>query len=172
MDLIFVGTLHTMLPGAESELRQVLETFNSDHLLLEIDNNDLSEGKIGAYPREMQFAAEWARSAGRPVFGFDFSINVRKNGVTKNQEDEIFQKQLKALIGKSWKDANKRVMDQVGDLALPLIDLKKWTLREETMAKNIEKYRSQSGPTLVLTGASHLTFFEKSFPTASFPFRK
>ena len=170
--VIIIGTLH-LNSTPHRELEEALKSLKPTQLLVEITQKDLRTGSIASFPDEMVFAAQWAQKDNIPVAGFDSLIRVKKEGVRKEDERRVIEKEANLLQRYSWKDMNRertyKKLESVGKL---IIDQQKWDLREKEMLKNITSVIAPTGTVVVLTGVGHLSFFEKVFPDALFPFRK
>ena len=78
--IIVIGTLHAGITP-NNELKDVIESFEPDQLLVEIVNDDIVKNDLSSYPPEMIFAFEWAKSNKVKVAGFDSKIDVFREGV-------------------------------------------------------------------------------------------
>jgi len=105
-NVYFIGTLHGGLTD-HRQLQDVLEEYQPDQLLVEIIDDDLGNEAIKKYPDEMQFAYNWAKNNDITCRGFDVDIDVRKSGVSKEDEDRVIAEEDEILDGYSWKDANR-----------------------------------------------------------------
>ena len=173
--IIIVGTLHAGLTP-EDELKEVLEKFNPDQVLVEIIQKDIDNKKFDSYPSEMIFAYKWANNKGIKVRGFDYKINVLKEKMTEEDNKKVIEEQ-KELIKKTgkfdWKDMNKEENLKLLKIesAERLVDPKKEKKREIEMLENINKVMISKGVVVIITGVGHLGFFRKNIKDALFPFR-
>ncbi len=123
----------------------------------------------------MIFAYHWAQNNNIEVKGFDSKIDVRALGIQKDQEKMVIEeeKEIEKEMKLGWKDMNKENNLRLYDTELwrKLIDWKKWNQREKEMLDNIQKLIIKEGTIVIVTGAAHLTFFEKNIKEAIFPFR-
>lgn len=170
--IIVIGTLHAGITP-NNELKEIIESFQPDQLLIEIANDDIVKNNLSLYPPEMIFAFEWAENNNVKVAGFDSKINVFRKGVTPEDNQMIIEKQKKLLKKLSWKDFNRieneKLLD-VDDLN-DLIDKDNERAREDEMLKIIEANIIETGTVVIITGTSHLNFFEQNIKDAIFPFR-
>lgn len=170
--IIVIGTLHAGITP-NNELKEVIESFQPDQLLIEIASDDIIKNDLSSYPPEMIFAFEWAKNNNVKVMGFDSKINVFRKGVMPEDNQVTIEKQKKLIKKLSWKDFNKikneKLLD-VDDLN-NLIDQDKERVRENEMLKNIEAHIIESGTVVIITGTAHLNFFERNIKDAIFPFR-
>lgn len=171
--IIIIGTLHAGLTP-NNELEEVIKGYNPDQLFVEIANDDILKNDLISYPPEMIFAFEWAKSNNIKVMGFDSKINVFRDGVTPEGNQDLIEKQKKLINEISWKDFNKTENEKLLDVdgMDELINPDKERMREEEMIKNIEASTIKNGTILVITGIAHLNFFETNIKDAIFPFRK
>jgi hypothetical protein len=86
-------------------------------------------------------------------------------------------KSKELLKNYSWKDLNNEepwkiaeVAKIENDIVEKYFDINKSKQREYKMLENIKKNLVE-GKNLILTGAGHLTFFQKELPEAKLPFR-
>ncbi len=171
--IIFIGTLHAGLTPHE-ELRQVLEQYEPERILLEIVQSDIQKGTLDKYPDEMIFALAWAHKNYIEVQGIDSPIDVLASGKTDDDNKLVIAEQKEILNKYSWKDANTREVNEklnTGQVKT-LIDPIKNQLRERDMLKNLQRVIDNDKKTIVLIGAGHLSFFQRHFPDALFPFCK
>jgi len=178
--ITLVGTLHGGLTP-KNELEEVLEGLKPDQLFVELTPNELKEIENTKSIRdEMIFALRWAKKNGIKVDIFDRNEGELKKGATG--KEPAFLKLLEEgdrIIKKySWKELNKEepwktqplkgIEDKINEM---VVDAKKAREREEEMIKNIKEKMISSGKIVILTGAGHLTFFEKRIPNAVCLFR-
>ena len=170
--IIVIGTLHAGITP-NNELKEVIESFEPDQLLVEIANDNIVKNNLSSYPPEMIFAFEWAKSNNVKVAGFDSKINVFRGGVMPKDNQAMIEKQKKLIKKLSWKDFNKIENEKLLDVdgLDELIDQDKESVRENDMLKNIEANIIESGTIVVITGTAHLNFFERNIKDAIFPFR-
>ncbi len=157
------------------EMESIIRKTNPDQILVEIARKDLKSKRIRKYPKEMQFAYKWAKAHKKKSGGFDFDIDITKKNLSKAQQKIIVGKMFKLAKNIDWKDFNKRKYkyQKEQDMLLDnIIDHKKHKLRQRKMLSNIRKMMIKNGTILILTGASHLNFFEKHLKNAEFPFRR
>lgn len=170
--IIIIGTLHSGLTP-EDELKEVLERYNPDQLLIEIAEEDIKNGKFDFYPPEMIFAYNWAKKNKVKVNGFDSKMDVLRKGMTEEDNQKVIEEQKKVMNNFTWKDMNKtetlKKLDT--DSAKNLIDHKKEEKREFELLKNIKDSMIENGKILIITGCGHLDFFEEDIRNAFFPFR-
>jgi len=174
--IYIVGTLHNMLPKHEEELKSLLEDIYPDQLLVEIVNKDLKTKNIRKYPKEMSFAYRWAIKHKKKTHGFDTPLDVVKKSVTKKELKKAEEEILSIIDerGLTWKDFNKSEYEHIKEIDIlenKIIDRPKDKLRQRQMLKNIQKMLIDDGAILILTGAGHLSFFEKNIKEAIFPLR-
>lgn len=173
--IIIVGTLHAGLTP-KNELREVLDKFNPDQVLVEIIQKDINNKKFDSYPPEMIFVFKWANNKGILVKGFDYEINVLKKKMTEEDNKKVIEEQ-KELMRKTekfnWKDMNKEENLKLLRIesAEKLVDPKKERKREIKMLKNINKVMISKGVVVIITGVGHLGFFQRNIKDALFPFR-
>lgn len=170
--IIVIGTLHAGITP-NNELKEIIESFEPNQLLIEIANDDIVKNDINSYPPEMIFAFEWAKNNNVKVAGFDSKINVFREGVMPKDNQAIIEKQKKLIKNLSWKDFNKIENEKLLDIdgLDELIDQDKEKVRESEMLKNIETNIAESGTIVIITGTAHLNFFEQNIKDAIFPFR-
>lgn len=170
--VIIIGTLHAG-STPNKELKKVLERYKPDKILVEIAQIDIKNKKIKTYPTEMQFTYNWAKKVKIKVNGFDSKINVFAKGKTEKDNQKAIREQEKILRKFTWKDMNKEKNLKLIDTpsAVALVDKKKAKKRETEMLNNIKKEILPEGKTVIVTGAGHLSFFEKRIKNAIFPFR-
>lgn len=170
--IIVIGTLHAGITP-NNELKETIESFQPDQLLIEIANDDIVKKNLSLYPPEMIFTFEWAKNNNVKVAGFDSKINVFREGAIPEDNQAIIEKQKKLIKKLSWKDFNRieneKLLD-VDDLNV-LIDKDNERARENEMLKNIEANIIETGTVVIITGTSHLNFFERNIKDAIFPFR-
>ena len=170
--IIIIGTLHAGLTP-ENELKEVLEKYNPNQLLIEIAEEDIKNREFYSYPLEMVFAYDWANKNKVKVNGFDLKIDVLRKGMKEEDNQKVIEEQKKLMNNFSWKDMNKaenlKKLDT--DSAKNLVDSKKEEKREFEMLKNIKNSMIDNGKILIITGCGHLDFFEKHIINAVFPFR-
>lgn len=169
--LIFIGTLHARLTP-KTELFSVLDEYDFDLILIEVQQSDLDSNNLDRYPPEMLDAFSYAKSKGIKVKGFDCGFNVILKGKSDDDNLAVIEEQKKLLAGLNWKDFNKEINLKLIDIKSEndLIDQEKWDERENLMMENIEK-ELIDGTVIIITGAGHLKYFEKYFKDAEFPFR-
>jgi pheromone shutdown protein TraB len=170
--IIVIGTLHAGITP-NNELKEVIESFKPNQLLVEIVNDDIIKNDLSSYPPEMVFAYEWAKNSNVKVAGFDSKINVFREGVMPEDNQAMIEKQKKLMKKLSWKDFNKIENEQLLDVdgLDELIDQGKERVRKNEMLKNIEANIAESGTILIITGTAHLNYFELNIKDAIFPFR-
>ena len=170
--IIIIGTLHAGLTP-KNELKEVLEKYNPNQLLIEIAEEDIKNREFYSYPLEMVFAYDWANKNKVKVNGFDLKIDVLRKGMKEEDNQKVIEEQKKLMNNFSWKDMNKaenlKKLDT--DSAKNLVDSKKEEKREFEMLKNIKNSMIDNGKILIITGCGHLDFFEKHIINAVFPFR-
>jgi len=164
-----------MLPKHKKEIESILNKINPDQVLVEIDREiNLKSSQIKKYPKEMIFAYNWAIKNNKKVDVFDTNkYRQIKKGITKkelNQAGRIF---LKIFKGYDWKQMNCNLKERAEykKIESKILDLKEVNARRKVMLKNIRKLSIKNGTVLILTGASHLDFFQKNIKGAIFPFR-
>jgi pheromone shutdown protein TraB len=172
-EIIVIGTLHA---GAtpNSELKEVLERYKPDRLLVEMAQVDINNKRIRKYPPEMRFAYNWAKKNNLEVYGFDTKDNTNfAKGMTKKDNLKVIDEQWKLLGKHTWKDTNKERYNKLLDTesSINLIDWKKEKIREAVMLRNVKKKMLRKGRVVIITGCGHLNFWEKRLKTAKFPFR-
>lgn len=170
--IIVIGTLHAGITPND-ELREAIEGFKPDQLLIEIANDDIAKNNISLYPPEMIFALRWAKSKHLKFAGFDSKIDVFREGVTPEDNQAIIEKQKKLIEKLSWKDFNKIGNEKLLDVEGidKLSDKDKEREREYELLQNIEANIIKSGTVVIITGTAHLNFFERMLKDAIFPFR-
>lgn len=92
--IIVIGTLHAGITP-NNELKEVMESFKPDQLLVEIARDDIVENNVSSYPPEMIFAFEWAKVNNVQVDGFDSKIHVFREGVVPQDNEALIDKQKK-----------------------------------------------------------------------------
>ena len=170
--IIIIGTLHAGITP-NNELKEVIEKFNPDQLLVELANDDIIKNDLSSYPPEMIFAFEWAKNNNVMVAGFDYKIDVFREGVMPEDNQTMIEKQKKLIKKLSWKDFNKIENEKLLDVdgLDELIDQNNERVREDEMLKNIEANIIENGTVVIITGTAHLNFFERNIKDAMFPFR-
>ncbi len=172
--IIIIGTLHAGLTP-ENELKEVLEKYSPDQLLVEIVEEDVKKEKFDSYPPEMIFVYKWAKKNKIKVNGFDSKIDVFSKGMAEEDNEKVIQEQkiLMNNLNLKWKDMNKaenlKKLDT--DSAKKLVDPEKEAKRESEMLKNIKKSMIRGGTIVIITGCGHLEFLERHIKDAIFPFR-
>jgi hypothetical protein len=170
--IVIIGTLHGGLTP-ESELFDVLEKFKPVNLLVEIAQEDIDNGEIRSYPPEMIFAYKWGVDNKVKVGGFDYKMNIFAEGKTQIDNQDVINKQKKAMDGFTWKDMNKDENMKILDVPSEndLVDKDKESEREKRMLENIERKLADDPIILIVTGCVHLKLFEENIKGAIFPFR-
>lgn len=170
--IIIIGTLHAGITPND-ELKEVIENFKPDQILVEISNEDIDKNDLSSYPPEMIFACTWAKNNNVKVAGFDSKMNVLKEGVMLNDNQDVIEKQKNLIKNLSWKDFNKIENEKLldGDGIEEIVDSEKDKARELEMLNNIDSFIIKNGTVLIITGIAHLNFFERNINKAIFPFR-
>lgn len=177
--VIIIGTIHLRWTPKE-ELWEVLSDLNPDQVLVELSDEELHVRPRSASIRdEMFFAYDWAVEHNTLVNFFDTEDSPLKDGIT-GEEPEFVEHELKCkelLKNYSWKDLNKREpwrISEVKELEDVIIekyfDVEKSIEREQKMLNTIVD-KLIEGTNVIVTGAGHLSFFEKEIPDAILPFR-
>jgi hypothetical protein len=172
-----LGTIHGNYVPKE-ELAEELAKLNPTQMFVELPDKSLEQIIEGGDVRdEMIFADSWGRERNIPVYRFDTDRDTLRAGMTVDSPDfkKLFSDQLHMLkkLKLSWKEFNRRENDTALDHPLENIvsDPTEFGKREEEMLRNIRHHMSEQGVVLILTGAKHLSFFEKQLPEAVFPLR-
>lgn len=170
--IYFIGTLHGGCTP-ENELEEILSNLAPDQLMVEIQQKDIEGKNFNSYPDEMIFAYTWAKNKDIPVYGMDTAVSDITKGKTEEDNQRVMDMQIKIIHQHDWKDFNKEEYGKLLDIPelLELVDKKGANLREREILVNILKNAISKGIIVVLTGAGHLTFFEKELPEAIFPLR-
>lgn len=170
--IIVIGTLHAGLTS-HAELKEILEEYKPNQLLVEISQNDIKQGKINSYPSEMVFAYNWAKKNKIRVDGFDSKINTFRAGVTKEDNNKAIKEQKEIMKHYSWKEMNQSINNQKlkTKTTKNLDDSEKLKKLNFEMLNNIKKLMIKEGIIVILTGCGHLDFFEQHLKNAIFPFR-
>ena len=122
----------------------------------------------------MIFVYNWAIKNNKKVDVFDTNKYKQiKEGITKkelNQAGKIF---LKLFKGYGWKQMNRNLKERAEykKIESKVLNYAEVNARRKVMLKNIRKLSIKNGTVLILTGASHLDFFQKNIKGAIFPFR-
>ena len=174
--IYIIGTLHNMLPKHQEELESLLEELNPVQILVEIVRKDLETKNIRKYPKEMMFAYKWGIKHGKKTDGFDVPLDVVKKSITKRELKRVEKEAISVIdkYGLTWKDFNKSKYEHIKEidrLENKIIDRPKDKLRQRKMLENIHKMMIEDGSILILTGAGHLSFFERNLKGAIFPLR-
>ena len=174
--IYIIGTLHNMLPKHQEELESLLEELNPAQVLVEIVRKDLETKNTRKYPKEMRFAYKWGIKHGKKTDGFDAPLDVVKKSITKRELKRVEKEAISVIdkYGLTWKDFNKSKYEHIKEvdrLENKIIDRPKDKLRQRKMLENIYKMMIEDGSILILTGAGHLSFFERNFKGAIFPLR-
>ena len=169
-----IGTIHGITPN--NELKSILKKINPNQILIEIVERDLKNKSFKGYPNEMVYTYEWGIKNQKIINGFDFKIRTVKKPVLKNKKllKKLDEKAIKIISKHNWKEWNKSKYDEDKEfykLQKRIIDFKNQKIRENKMLSNIKKIMVKNKKILVLTGVSHLRFFEKKLKGAIFPFR-
>ena len=176
---IIIGTIHLHWTPKE-ELWEVLNELNPDQVLVELSDEELNEPPRSDSIRDEMFSAyDWAIQNHKLVSLFDSDDSPLKDGVT-GKEEEFIQHELKCkelLKSYSWKDLNKQEPWEISEvkeledkIKEKYFDTEKSQAREQKMLKEI-KCKLIDGTNVIITGAGHLSFFEKEVPEAILPFR-
>lgn len=177
--VIIIGTIHLNWTPRE-ELWEVLNNINPDQVLVELSGEELNMRPRSDSIRDEIFSAyDWAIQNNKLVNYFDTEDSPLKDGVT-GKEPEFLEHELKSkelLKNYSWKDLNKtepwrisEVKELEDKITEKYFDMKKSKEREQKMLGNILN-KLIEGTNVVITGAGHLSFFEKEIPDAILPFR-
>ncbi len=112
----------------------------------------------------MRFALQWAEKRGLVVVGFDSPIDTKKEGKTKEDEQQVIARQVAVLKEvDDWKLFNKKeYLRRITDH--DLLDPQKYLSRNKEMLCNIEQQLPEEGIVVIITGAGHLDFFEGHLP--------
>ena len=179
MKVVIIGTIHLNWTPKD-ELWEVLSDINPDQVLVELSEEELNLRPRSDSIRDEMFAAyDWAIQHKKLVNYFDTEDSPLKDGVT-GKEDEFLEHELKCkelLKNYSWKDLNKlepwkisEVQELEDKITTKYFDIKKSQGREQKMLKEI-RAKLIEGTNVIVTGAGHLSFFEKEIPDAQLPFR-
>lgn len=179
MRIIIIGTIHLHWTPKD-ELWQVLDDINPDQVLVELSHEEMHERPRNDSIRDEMFAAfDWAVEHNKLVNYFDSEDSPLKEGVT-GKEPEFLEHELKSkdlLKNYSWKDLNKPEPWQISEvkeledrITEQYFDVEKSQLREQKMLQEIHA-KLVNGTNVIVTGAGHLSFFEKELPEAELPFR-
>lgn len=176
--LYVIGTIHLgMTPPAE--LRQVLENYAPDLLLLELPVEAEAQHEAGKRAEEMIVAREWAKEAGVNVGYFDTPYGILKADIDEDSPEfqDLIERQRVEVEKYTWQELNNTKLWQegaLGDLEKELkakyFDMDAWHAREEKMLENIQAMLPKEGTIVILTGAGHLDFFAERLPEAELPF--
>ncbi|MEK7659723.1 MAG: hypothetical protein AAB343_00805 [Patescibacteria group bacterium] len=176
--IYIIGTLHLgYVP--KDELYHELDKLRPDFLFLELPNVPIEQIKANADLRdEMISAYEWAIKNSVPTVFYDADTKILREDVDTSspifQENLDFQRRILDSGQYSWKDFNNEETLHILDTPTQHLvsDPAKEEEREHRMLEKINQHMISKGTVLILTGASHLYFFEKNLPQAIFPFRK
>lgn len=179
MRIIIIGTIHLNWTPKD-ELSKVLSDINPDQVLVELSREELYERPREDSIRDEMFEAyDWAVEHNKLVNYFDSEDSPLKEGVT-GKEPEFLEHELKSkdlLKSYSWKDLNKpepwkisEVKELEDKIVAQYFDTEKSQQRERQMLKEI-RAKLIEGTNVIVTGAGHLSFFERELPEAELPFR-
>ena len=172
--IIIIGTVHGGFTP-ENELKEVLEKYKPNQVLVEIAQEDINKNNIKNYPPEMIFAMKWAKENKVKVNYFDIIENTLKKSITKKEVKNLIKEQDEQIKKSNftWKDLNNKEKIKILDTRIYLnaVDLEKEKERELKMLNKIKRMMIKSGTIVIVTGAGHLNFFEKNLKGAEFPFR-
>jgi len=178
-EIIVIGTLHSN-STPHKELLELVEEVGPDKVFVELSPEELGEERRQNSIRDEMFAVyDWARDHKLPICAFDIENDILKEGVTGNEAifQELEQKSKKILENYSWKELNEkapwnipRIRELEEELEEKYIDQEKSKERERQILENI-KNELIEGKNLIITGAGHLSFFEKELPNAHFILR-
>ncbi len=177
--VIIIGTIHLNWTPKD-ELEEVLRDINPDKVLVELDKDELYDNPREDSVRDEMFVVyDWAVRNKKKVDYFDTGDSSLKDGVT-GKEPEFLQFELeckKLLKNHSWKDLNKEGLWNIpsvkklkDEIKEKYFDKEKSKKREYEMLSNI-KNKLINGVNVIVTGAGHLSFFEKEMPDAVLPLR-
>jgi len=170
-EIIIIGTLHAGLTPKQ-ELKKFLEDVKPDQVLVEMAEEDLRKNRIDSYPPEMVYTFKWSRKRNIIVNGFDCSLNTLRKGMTDADNLKAIKDSKRLLKNLSWKDMNKEKNSKIlAPINKRLIDPLKERKRNFQMIKNIRKLMIPKGKVVIVTGCSHLNYFEKHIKEANFAFR-
>lgn len=178
-EVVIIGTIHLNWTPKE-ELWEVLNYINPDQVLVELSDEELNiRPRTDSIRDEMFSAYDWAIKNNRLVNFFDIEDSPLKNGIT-GKEPEFIEHELRSkelLKNYSWKDLNKaepwkisEVKEIEDKIVEKYFDLTKSKEREQKMLANILS-KLIDGTNVIVTGAGHLSFFERELPNAVIPFR-
>lgn len=162
---------------SHQELQEEIEKINPDCIGIEITQEDINNNFIENYPDEMQFILHYAKDNSINFFGFDSNINIFRENINVTEiEEELIREQKKIISKYSWKDFNKSENAKLLKTSTEkrLINPNKFKLKQQEMAQNIKNNISsltKNSKVLIITGCSHLDFFEKEFEGVQFPLR-
>jgi hypothetical protein len=133
-----IGTLHTIIPGAEAQLEGIFNRSNPDQILVEIVQADLDFGTVDSYPKEMVFAANWAGDRGIAVAGFDSLINIFRSDAAPDGNQRLLEYQLPIIASRPWWHFNKVEFNQelLGPDWYDVIDRTKERARQAELLNN------------------------------------
>jgi len=175
-----VGTLHGGITSKE-ELEEILKDSNPDQILVELSNKEVRNiPESNSIRDEMIYIYQWAKNAGIKIGNFDVEVNVLEDGINGKENDFIqlnnkFDEALKSI---SWKELNKEKYWIGSDIAIldkkirdRYLSKKRCEEREDKMLASINRQMIESGTILIFMGIGHLSYFEKSLPSATFLLR-
>ena len=171
-EIIIIGTIHAGFTP-KNELKEIIQKYNPNQILVEIAEEDIKNKKLKSYPPEMIFTYNWAKQNQIKVNGFDSKINVMKKGVTKKEKQRIMEEGKRLMKSFTWKDMNKpRNLKKINIKSIEkFVDSKKEKERQVKMLRNIRKLIVNEGRVIIITGCGHLDFFKKNIKGAFFPLR-
>jgi pheromone shutdown protein TraB len=165
-----------MFPKHKNEFRRIIEKINPNQILVEIDREiNLKSSQIKKYPKEMIFSYNWAVKNNKQVDVFDTNRYKQiKKTATKKDLDEATKIFLKMFKNYDWKQMNQRLpsIEEYRKIERKVLNLREVNARRKVMLSNIRRLSIKKGSILIVTGASHLDFFEKNIKGAIFPFRQ
>ncbi len=171
--ILLIGTLHKNLTPND-ELRDLLEEIKPTQLFVELPEiNSNKRHEAENVSTEMNFAYQWARKHNIPAVSYDTEEVTLEDSVdtTSARYKDLSEMELEEARQLGWRGSNRKLPTAWHQLMSEYIDIEKWDARERHMLENIKKNLASSGTVLILTGAAHLDFFEKSLPNAVLPLR-
>jgi len=170
-----IGTIHSGHTD-KKELADVLEDIDPDQVLIELPEgfSKASVREREVVPDEMLFAYDWTRENGVSRACFDVDSGIIEDYFSEDYSEdsdeyqEFLDFQDKIIENHNWKDFNKDENLDLLDHPLEdtLFDKAVLKQREKDMLINIKEKIISEGDVAIVTGASHLQFFQKHLENA------
>ncbi|MGV8150465.1 MAG: hypothetical protein ACP5NV_01930 [Candidatus Woesearchaeota archaeon] len=170
--IIIIGTLHAGLTP-KKELEELLTKQKPSALFVEIHNSDIISSNLRTYPSEMVYALKWGFRNNIPVMGFDSRIKTLRRGLTEKDNLKAISDSKNAIGRRTWKDMNNKenlkILDRINGR---IIDPDKNKKRNREMLDIIKSALPKKGNIVIVTGCSHLDYFNNNIKDSKILLRK